>query len=673
MNRFSTYRATVFLCVALSWPAMGLKAADLVTQYDWLTLGKKSGMLSVEQQGEGSFRVRFEFNDRGRGPKIDESIIVDSDGLIRSHEITGNAYMGAPVAESFTTADGEVRWKSSIEKGSGPGDTDRFWIASNGTPFALAKLASYLLGKPQHTGNAWPSGQLSISKLADKEVTSELGSRTVSLYAITGIGFTPSYVWLDEQNDLFAVAYGWMGLTPSGWNGALSELQTVQDAAEQSYLAELSSQLTQPLPQRTVVTNVDIIDVSGGKTLKDCDIAIQAKVISGIACSPERIAPGEGFVIDGSGLTVMPGLWDMHAHVSLVDGLLNIAAGVTAVRDLANEHDSLMANIELFDSSKVIGPHVRFAGFVDRSGPFAAPTGKLADTVDEAIEFINWYAQHGYGQIKIYSSIDPQWVPAIAAATHRAGMRLGGHIPSFMSAEQAVRDGFDEIQHINFVFLNFLAGPEDDTRTPLRFSLVAQRAHELDLSSDEVSEFVNLLRTSDVTVDTTATIFHSMFLNRAGEIDPSYAMIADHLPVNVRRAFLPAEMDITADNEETYRASAQALLNMIKRLHDGGVQLVAGTDAIAGFTLHRELELYHMAGIPNADILRIATKDAAAVAGAPDAGQVTVGHRADLVFLAENPLENVSAVRKARWVIKGGQLYEPSRIYQAIGIKPFLN
>lgn len=661
------------LWITLLGPLSATQANDHLIEYDWLTLGKKSGSLSVQHDEENQYQVRFEFNDRGRGPKIDEVITVDKDGLLLTHAITGTAYMGAPIDESFVSGAEVVRWRSSIEEGTGQANAGRFWLASNGTPFALAKLASFLLSRPDQAAGSWPSGQLSIKKLTDKEVHSKLGTRTVSLFAITGIGFTPSYVWLDEQAQLFAVAYGWMGLTPVGWNEVLSDLQSTQDQAERAYLTDLSAKLTQPLPQRTVITNVDIIDVAQGRTLRSCDLVVQAQVIAGIACDPERLPPGEGLLIDGTGLTVMPGLWDMHAHVSLSDGLLNIAAGVTSVRDMANEHDTLMDNISLYNSNKVIGPHVRYAGFVDRSGPFAAPTGKLADTVDQAVDFINWYAERGYGQIKIYSSIDPQWVPALAEATHSAGMRLGGHVPSFMSAEQAVSAGFDEIQHINFVFLNFLAGPEDDTRTPLRFSLVAERAHELDLDSDEVTRFIQLLRASGVTVDTTATIFHSMFLNRAGEIDPAYAMIADHLPINVRRAFLPAEMDITADNESTYRASAQALLAMIKRLHDGGVQLVAGTDAIAGFTLHRELELYRLAGIAPADILRIATMDAATIAGATAAGQVAVGHRADLVLLTGNPLDDISAVRKARWVVKGGQLYEPSQIYRSVGIKPFLD
>src|SRR5690606_24281251 len=166
----------------------------------------------------------------------------------------------------------------------------------------------------------------------------------------------------------------------------------------------------------------------------------------------------------------------MHTHLSLEDGLLQIAAGVTTVRDLANDEQRLDEIRAAFDSGAAIGPHSWRAGFIDRKSPYSAPTGKLADSLDDALAMIGEYADKGYPQIKIYSSIEPDWVAPMAKAIHADGMRLSGHIPSGMTAERAVRDGFDEIQHINMLFLNFLAGPEDDTRTPVRFSLVAEKA-----------------------------------------------------------------------------------------------------------------------------------------------------------------------------------------------------
>ena len=149
-------------------------------------------------------------------------------------------------------------------------------------------------------------------------------------------------------------------------------------------------------------------------------------------------------------------------------------------------------------------------------------------------------------------------------------------------------------------------------------------------------------------------------------------MIADHMPPTVRRGMLGGEMDIDDDNAATYARSAEALLQMIARLHRAGVPLVAGTDAIAGFTLHRELELYRQAGISNADVLRIATIGAAQVAGAAnEAGSIAPGKRADFVLLARNPLDDISAVRRPVAVFKGDRWYDPALLYEAVGIRPF--
>ena len=467
-----------------------------------------------------------------------------------------------------------------------------------------------------------------------------------------------------------------MGLAPEGKNGLLPALQEIQDEEEKKHQRKLANKLTNKLPANWIIRNISVVNVEDGTLKPGQLVAVTDGRIVRVTQDKGLDLPVYGDmqpkIIDGQGLTLIPGLWDMHTHLSLEDGLLQIAAGVTHVRDLGNEPERLLEIRAAFDSGEVIGPGATAAGFIDGKSPYSAPTGSLAENLEEALDMVREYAAAGYPQIKIYSSIDPSWVRPLAGEVHRNDMRLSGHIPSFMTTRQAVIDGFDEIQHINMLFLNFLAGPEDDTRTPLRFSLVAEKAGEMDFDSEPVVEFIALLKDKGVVVDPTVSIFDSMFRHRSGELDPSYAMIADHMPPSVRRSMLAGALDINDSNAAAYARSADALLEMIARLHSAGVPLVAGTDAMAGFTLHRELELYHRAGISNADVLKIATLDSARIAGkGAESGSISVGKQADFVLLAGNPLNDISAARRPVAVFRGDRWYDPARLYEAIGIRPF--
>ena len=366
----------------------------------------------------------------------------------------------------------------------------------------------------------------------------------------------------------------------------------------------------------------------------------------------------------------MPGLWDMHGHLSKNDGLLNIAAGVTSVRDIGNNHDNIMEIDRLFNSDELIGNHVYRAGFFDKQSEYSA--GLSVNSLAEAHEKIDWFADNGYLQIKIYSSIDPKWVAPIAEHAHHRGMRLSGHVPAFMTAQQAVDAGFDEIQHVNMLFLNFLAGTEVDTRTQLRFSLVGEKAASLDLTSKPVKDFIKLLADNQITIDPTVATFRSLLLGKNKQVDPEFAMVADHLPPGVVRQLKGAVMNVSAEMQPVYQQSADALVTMVKVLFDAGVPIVPGTDNIAGFTLHRELELYAKAGIPPLDVLRIASLEPARLVGAAHySGSITAGKNADLLVIDGDPTKNISDIRKVALVFKGSHYYKPDELYPVVGVKPF--
>jgi imidazolonepropionase-like amidohydrolase len=310
------------------------------------------------------------------------------------------------------------------------------------------------------------------------------------------------------------------------------------------------------------------------------------------------------------------------------------------------------------------------AGLIDGPGYYAGPTKVFATNESEARAWVNRYADLGYEQIKIYSSVSPKLVPVIVEEARKRGLRVGGHVPAFMSAEEAVNAGFQELQHANFLFLNFLADAHADTRQALRFVTVAEHGSEVDPAAGNVQAFIQKLSRSGVVVDPTLGIFESMFTDRAGQVSKSFAPVADKLPPQVRRGVLVGGLPVPHGMDDHYRASFGAMLKMVKALHDAGVGLVAGTDSVGGFPLHRELELYAEAGIPAAEVLRIATFNAAKVMKQDNKlGSIAAGKVADLLLVDGNPAARISDIRRVHTVVKNGVLYNPSELYDAIGVR----
>jgi hypothetical protein len=250
-------------------------------------------------------------------------------------------------------------------------------------------------------------------------------------------------------------------------------------------------------------------------------------------------------------------------------------------------------------------------------------------------------------------------------------LRVSGHIPNGITASQFVEDGADEIQHINFIFLNFLASQVKDTRTPERFTAVGANAAKLDLQSRPVNDFIQLLLNHHTTVDVTLGTFEGMFTGRPGQASPDLVPVLKRLPAQVQRGAYSGGLPVTAENDQLYKESYRAMLAMTSRMYDAGIPILAGTDGTAGIMLHRELELDVQAGIPAAKALQIATFSAARLLKQDrELGSIAEGKRADFLLVDGNPGEHISDIRRCRVVMKNGTLYDSGDLYAAAGIGP---
>jgi hypothetical protein len=574
----------------------------------------------------------------------------------RSIEITGNDYFKAPVSETFAAG----KWSNGAESGQSKA-ASAFYVSMYGPPEELAMLARALLAAPGRKLPLLPAGEASIKRLGALTVD----GKRLTAYDITGLGFSPAPIWLDANNELFASASSWLSVIAEGHDAAIPRLIKAQDqwhaVAAQAMAARL---IHKPSGGGLVITNARLFDPVSRQLAANTTIVIRGNRVESVGALD---APDLEH-LDAHGRVVLPGLWDMHTHVGDDDGPLNIANGITSVRDLGNDIDTVLDLKKKWDAGDVVGPRVILAGIIDGKGPLAGPTKMLVENEDEARAAIDKYASLGFEQIKIYSSIKPELVPFMIRHAHEKGLRVSGHVPAFMRAEDAVKAGFDELQHANFLFLNFFADVKD-TRTPARFTAVAERAAALDLASPEVRAFIELLRERKVVVDPTVSIFEQMFTARRGTMAAGYVAAADRLPPQVRRGYLTGGLAVPEGKDQTYRDSFANMLRLVRALYDAGVPIVAGTDGMAGFALHRELELYVQAGIPAPEVLRIATLGAAAVMHRADRlGSIAPGKLADLIIVDGDPTVNISDIRKVVTVVKEGNVIDARAVAAAIGV-----
>ena len=485
-----------------------------------------------------------------------------------------------------------------------------------------------------------------------------------------GLEFIPTQLWLDEQGNYFGSAGSWFAIILDGWESVLPELTRVQDDFQAQHSARIAEKLVKRPAGAYVFQHANVFDSIAGVMRPDWTVVVSGNKI--VQAGPgSEIEPPEGStIVDATGKTLLPGLWDMHVHLSDSDGLLQLAAGITSVRDLANDTDKLLNLQKDYDSFAALGPRVSAAGFIDGPGPYQGPSKVLVATEKEARDAVDRYAELGYVQIKIYSSLKPELVAPIIDEAHKKGLRVSGHIPAYMNAEQLIHMGLDEIQHENFLVLNFLRDVQD-TRTPARFTSVAERAADLDVNSPQVKSFLALMKEKKTVVDPTVNVFEAMFTDRPGAISHGFAPVANRLPSLVRRGLLGGGLPVPDGKDQRYRDSWQAMLRLLKAVYDAGITIVPGTDSLPGFSLHRELELYVEAGIPSAEVLRIATIVPSTVLKLDSkVGSITPGKLADLVLINGDPSRNISDIRKVQMVMKDGVPFAAADLCEAAGILP---
>jgi imidazolonepropionase-like amidohydrolase len=629
--------------------------------------GNPAGTQTVQVESTGAARAEYSYNDRGRGDHIVATWKLDADGIPIEYEGRGNDYMKAPVEERFEIKNGRASWKNRSEHGEQEITGKAFYLPINAPPEFLGVLARALLKAPNHKLALLPGGEASIEEAGKASVASGKGDLTQ--YRITGLGFSPQSIWLDHDGNTAASLSAWSSMVSAQSEAAMAQLRTAQQETDDKWSARIAHELVHTPQGDLVIRNARLFDPRDLSVTPGTSVLVHGDRIVRVGAD-SGLKPSAGAeIIDADGQFLMPGLWDNHQHFSDVDGALDLANGVTSARDMANDTDSFLQRVARFDDGRELGPRVLKAGIIDGTGEFAGPTRMRVDTAEQAIRDVDWYAGHGYVQIKIYSSVKPELVPVIADHAHGRGMRVSGHVPAFMSARQFIDDGADEIQHLNFIELNFLFPEVKETRNRDRFIKVAEHAREFTPDKPQVREFIDYLKRHHTVLDPTMSVFEGLFCGDPTAVTPGLEKIVPRFPAQVRRSMLSGALEVPADKAAAYREAFPAMLRLLKALYDAGVTIVPGTDALAGYTLHHELELYVRAGIAPAEVLRMATLTSALVMGVnKDRGVIAAGKLADMVLVDGDPTKDMRDLNKISTVIKAGKVFDPAAIEKALGI-----
>ena len=632
-----------------------------------LIQGNSAGTQTVQTDKAGVTRVEYSYNDRGRGDHITATWKLDGTGVPTQYEGRGNDYMKAPVEETFELRNDKARWKNRSEQGEKSVTGEAFYFPVNAPPEFTGVLARALLKAPAHKLLLLPGGEAKIEESGKLKV----GEKEITQYRIIGLSFTPQTIWLDKNGDTAASVSSWFSTFQAPLEQAIPRLQEAQQAADNVWSERLAREIAHVPKGDLLIHNARLFDPRDLSVTPGTSVLVRGDRI--IRVEPDAsLKRSSGIeIIDANGRFLMPGLWDNHQHFSDIDGPLDLANGITSARDMANDTDTFLQRVARFDNGTELGPRVLKAGIIDGTGEFAGPTKMRVDTAEQATQDVDWYADHGYAQIKIYSSVKPELVPIIADRAHARGLRVSGHVPAFMSARQFVEAGADEIQHINFIELNFLFPEVKETRNRDRFIKVAEHAREFTPDKPEVREFIGFLKQHHTVLDPTMDAFEGLFCGNPTVVMPGLEEIALRFPPQVRRQLLSGALEVPKGKEAAYQEAFPAMLRLLKALHDAGITIIPGTDNLAGYMLHHELELYVRAGIPAGEVLRMATLTPALVMGVnTDRGVIAAGKLADMVLIDGDPTQDIRDINKIKTVIKGGKVYDPAAIEKAFGISP---
>lgn len=650
--------------------AGAVDAAPVEQRYSVLVAGTRVGHLvaSIDADRIG---IDFDFKNNGRGPTMTEALVLGDDGLPVAWTIEGTTTFGSRVEERFAWDGEQARWTDATGSGEATLGAARLYIGQGASPWALGVYARALLADADRSLPVLPAGELRLDPGESLEIDAGGSRASVRVHSISGLSLGPTHFLLDDDDQFFAVISPRFVIVREGYEETHERLGDLAERLGRERLEGLQQRLAQRFDAPVRIRNVRLFQPASLDLSPPVDVVVAGRRIASVQPADAAASPGE-VLVDGEGGTLVPGMYEMHGHTGQEAALLNLAAGVTSIRDMGNDNAVLAGLIAGIEAGTIAGPRIVRSGFIEGRSPYSSNNGMLVASETEALAAVRWYAARGFHQVKLYNSMNPAWSAAAVAEAHRLGLRATGHVPAFSNADAMIEAGYDELTHINQIMLGWVLEPEEDTRTLLRLTAL-KRLDGLDLDSPRVRRTIDAIVANEVAVEPTIAIHENLLLNQHGEVPRGAADYLEHMPVGVQRDARRAWSDMSAPGDrEAYAGAWQTLLATVRALRERGVQLIPGTDLGGALTFHRELQLFEEVGFSRAEALRLATLDMARYLGQDQSlGSIETGKLADFFLVAGDPLADLRTLKAIRMVVKDGTVYFPPQIHAEFGIRPF--
>jgi len=590
--------------------------------------------VTIEPRGESSVLTsHFEYLDRASRIALDSTLSFRPDFTPLSFESHGKTYRLFSVDASIPRASGAANafTLEGMAPISAQGLLIRYWL-EHGKPASIV---------------VQPSGDSVIVRELPRLTIADVGVDPLRQFTVDGVTWGRQRIWLSASDLHIVAAFSNAGVL--GFEAMEPALDPVHEPlirhAITDRVAEAVSESRALVPRERetfALVGARLIDATGEPPIARSTVVVRNGRIEAAGPADTTNVPRGVPTVDVAGKTILPGLWDMHAHIGFAEwGPVYLASGVTTARDMGGEFDVVTQLRDAWNNGTALGPRLLMAGLVDGPGPGSFGHVTAANP-DEGRAAVKRYRDAGFQQMKLYSLLDRPTVAAIIDAAHAAGMTVTGHIPQGLTMREVVEMGMDNIAH-----LTVRDAP----------------------GSDALRDTIAFLKQHGTVIDPTLS-WNELLGRSAGTPIAAFIPRVEHVAPPLRRMLDSASGGAVTPAQAHERIARS--LQIVKALHDAGVPIVAGTDkGVPGVSLAREIELYVEAGMSPLDAIRAATAVPAKVMGlADDTGTIRPGLRADLIVVDGNPLERMADIEKVVFVSTNGLLYEPTSLWRLGGFTP---